>query len=130
MLIPCGLILSSFLIFSNPKKQILGRWELRDIVRLDTVRSPVEAAFYKLFSGLIYEYKTDSVVKVELSKEQAKTSTIELSPARYFLATKMKKKYLVHILNGFETWNELVKLTADSLIYTDDNEKYILTRIK
>lgn len=130
MLIPCGLILSSFFIFSNPKKQILGRWELREIVSLDSVYSPVEAALYRKFYGLIYEYKTDSVVKVELSKEQGKTSTIELSPGRYYLAAKMKKKYLVHILNGFDTWNELVKLTADSLIYTDEDEKYILTRIK
>ena len=122
-----GFIFSSF-VQSSPERLIIGKWKLTTIVSADSVQSPLGAAINKFLTGIIFEYKQDSSLALEIPEEEA--STIKLTPTRYYFFTEKEKCFLVHVQKKFETNYEILTLNAETLSYKENNTTYLFTRFK
>ena len=124
-----GFIFSSF-VHSSPQKLIIGKWELKEVVPVDTGLHPVLLAINNFFVGITFEYKKDSIVIAELSKKQSQMATIESAPARYYLLKEKKKHFLVLVEHNHETKYEVITLNTETLCYKGSGLTFVLIRQK
>ena len=125
-----GMIFSILMACSNQKDQIIGKWELKELISTDSIQDGWDSLVYKEVIGLLFEFKKDGIMKPELSKKQAENAALTSWPDKYYMVNEGGKDFIVQIEKGEETKFEIIELNSETLHIKSKNSILKLVCIK